>query len=301
MCKTLLILAAGLGSRYGSLKQIDKIGPSNERIIDYSVYDAKRAGFNKVVYVIRKSFEDEFKELIIDQLPKEIQSDYICQELDLIPSKFEVPFNRVKPWGTAHALMIAESKINEPFAVINADDFYGIGSFKLAVDFLKSSNKNESAFGLIGFLLSNTLSAFGSVSRAICEIDKDNFLTTITERSNIKIVAGSIYFEDNYGNKGTFSGDEITSMNLFLFTPMIFTHLKKLFEEFLSDNNSNPDSEFQLPTALNSIVRSGNVKVKTLVSKEEWFGLTYKKDKPIARKKINSMVIKNIYPFKLWD
>ncbi|MCB0742272.1 MAG: nucleotidyltransferase, partial [Ignavibacteriae bacterium] len=183
---TLLILAAGLGSRYGSLKQIDKIGPSGERIIDYSVYDAIRAGFGDVVYVIRKSFEDEFKEVIIDSLPKEIETSYVFQELDSIESTYEVNSNRIKPWGTGHALLTASTAIDDSFAVINADDFYGFNSFKLAYEYLTSTNGNITEHSLIGFKLINTLSDYGSVSRGVCQVDNWNYITSIVERTEIK-------------------------------------------------------------------------------------------------------------------
>ena len=214
---TLLILAAGLGSRYGSLKQIDKIGPSGERIIDYSVYDAIKAGFGKVVYVIRKSFEEEFKEVIIDVLPTEIETDYVFQELDSLASDIKTNPDRTKPWGTGHALLTASSAIENSFAVINADDFYGADSFKLAYNFLISVDDEPSEHALIGYKLINTMSDYGSVSRGVCEVDEDNFMNSIIERTEIIKNEGKILFKDEQSNVKELSGSEIVSMNMFAF------------------------------------------------------------------------------------
>jgi len=298
---TLLILAAGLGSRYGSLKQIDSIGPSGERIIDYSVYDAIKAGFGKIVYVVRESFEEEFKEIILDTLPKEIETDYVCQELNFIPDDIEYSKERKKPWGTGHAMMVAASKINEPFAVINADDFYGAESFQIAAEYLTNEKNNEDEYALISFRLRKTLSEFGSVSRGICEVNTANYMTSIVEVKEIKIVNDGFVFKDDKGIWRNLTGDENVSMNMFAFKPTIFEKFEKQFRRFLIENNSDMKSEFYIPTTINSMIQNGEAQVKILESKAAWFGLTYAEDKPIARDKMKKLIDINIYPEKLWE
>ena len=300
MFPTLLILSAGLGSRYGSLKQIDRIGPSGERIIDYSVYDAIKAGFKKVVYVIRESFEEEFKEVIINELPEDIITDYVCQELNVIPSNITYSKERVKPWGTGHALLVAASKIKEPFAVINADDFYGAESFKIASDFLKNYNEQNSEYALIGYKLKNTLSDYGTVSRGICELDSNNYLISVTERTKIGKINSSIYFEDDNGSLQPLNGNEIVSMNMFALNPSVFNYFEKLFAKFMEENMDNLKAEFFLPSVINNMIENKKAKVKVLNTKDNWFGLTYQEDKPLAREKIKTLVEKKIYPVKLW-
>ena len=300
MFPTLLILSAGLGSRYGSLKQIDRIGPSGERIIDYSVYDAIKAGFKKVVYVIRESFEEEFKEVIINELPEDIITDYVCQELNVIPSNITYSKERVKPWGTGHALLVAASKIKEPFAVINADDFYGAESFKIAADFLNNHNDQNSEYALIGYKLKNTLSDYGTVSRGICELDSNNYLISVTERTKIGKINSSIYFEDDNGSLQPLNGNEIVSMNMFALNPSVFNYFEKLFAKFMEENMDNLKAEFFLPSVINNMIENKKAKVKVLNTKDNWFGLTYQEDKPLAREKIKTLVEKKIYPVKLW-
>ena len=297
---TLLILAAGLGSRYGSLKQIDKIGPSGERIIDYSVYDAIRAGFGDVVYVIRKSFEDEFKEVIIDSLPKEIETSYVFQELDSIESRYEVNSNRIKPWGTGHALLTASTAIDDSFAVINADDFYGFNSFKLAYEYLTSTNGNITEHSLIGFKLINTLSDYGSVSRGVCQVDEGNYITSIVEQTEIKKENGNIIFKDENSKWINLTGEEIISMNMFASKKSIFKKYKESFDNFIKQNGNDLKKEFYLPSVIDELIKSGDGKVKVVETNEQWFGLTYKEDKIIVKAKINELVKKGKYPTKLW-
>lgn len=299
---TLLILAAGLGSRYGSLKQIDSIGPSGERIIDYSVYDAVKAGFGKIVYVIRESFEEEFKEVILDSLPPEIETDYVCQELHYIPKGVEYPSERKKPWGTGHALMIAAPKIKEPFAVINADDFYGYESFKIAADYLSDNSENKkNEYALIGYRLRNTLSEFGSVSRGICEVDENNYMTSIVEIKEIKIENGGFIYKDENGEWQSLTGDENVSMNMFAFKPSVFDKFEKYFREFILSNYNDLKSEFYIPTAVDEMIRNNEAKVKVLESNALWFGLTYAEDKPIARDRMKELIDKGLYPSRLWS
>ncbi len=297
---TLLIIAAGLGSRYGSLKQIDKIGPSGERIIDYSVYDAVRAGFGKIIYVIRKSFEEEFKEVILNHLPSDIETGYVFQEIDSVDKNINYNPDRQKPWGTGHALLVAEDAINEPFVVINADDFYGAESFKIAYDFLQKENAKENNYALIGFDIKNTLSEYGTVSRGICSADKDGFLTSVVERTQIKIENGEILYKDELDNWNNLSGNEIVSMNMFAFTPGIFKLIRPDFNSFLQKNKNELKAEYYLPTAVDNQIKTGKAKVKVLSTPEQWFGLTYKEDKKIAQQKILETVNAGKYPKKLW-
>jgi len=297
---TLLILAAGLGSRYGSLKQIDRIGPSGERIIDYSVFDAIRAGFGKVVYVIRKSFEEEFNEVIIDELPLDIKASYVFQEMDSLENDFKINSCRTKPWGTGHALLSASKEINEPFVVINADDFYGAESYKIAHDFLIYSELNKSNYALIGYKLKNTLSEYGNVARGICEIDTNDLLTSIVERTQIKKDNNKIFFKDDFGNWEALTGDEIISMNMFAFTPKIFGEIKKSFDSFLRKNSEDLKKEFYIPTAVDEIIKNNIDKVKVLETSASWVGLTFKEDKNIVSEKIQNWIEEGKYPRKLW-
>ncbi|MEN8194750.1 MAG: sugar phosphate nucleotidyltransferase [Bacteroidota bacterium] len=297
---TLLILAAGLGSRYESLKQIDKIGPSGERIIDYSVYDALRAGFGKIVYVIRKSFEEEFKEVILDELPSSIETDYVFQEVDLTNTDIKTNVNREKPWGTGQAILTASDVIKNPFVVINADDFYGAESYKIAYDHLKSINNSDTNYALIGYKLSNTMSDYGSVSRGVCSIDENEFLTSVIERTEIKKENDHPVYKDDYGNWQNLTGSEIVSMNMFAFTPTIFSMTEKLFSIFVQNNKDNLKTEFYLPYAVDELIKQKQVNVEVLNTNEQWFGLTYKEDKEIVRAKILELVNQGRYPEKLW-
>jgi len=297
---TLLILAAGLGSRYGSLKQMDRIGPSGERIIDYSVYDAIRAGFGKIVYVIRKSFEEEFKEVILDELPDYIQTDYVCQELDTFKtSSINIKADRTKPWGTGHALLSASSIIDNSFVVINADDFYGADSYKIAFNFLAQLNNENSTYALVGFKLNNTLSDYGSVSRGICEIDDKNYMTTIVERTEIKREKDHIIFKDN-NNWKELTGSEVVSMNMFAFTPTVFEKYKKSFNEFLEKHGDDPKAEFYLPSVIDELLKKKEARVKVLETTEQWFGLTFNQDKAMVVKKLSNLLGQGKYPSALW-
>ena len=298
MQPTLVILAAGLGSRYGSLKQIDRIGPSGERIIDYSVFDAVRAGFGKIVYIIRESFKEEFEEVILKELPSEIETELVFQEIENVPSGISYPKDRIKPWGTGHALIVAASAINEPFAVINADDFYGAESFKIAADYLIELN-SKTEYGLIGYKLKNTLSEFGSVSRGVCKSENE-FLTSIIERTEIVTKGSKILFKDENRNWQLLTGDEVISMNMFAFTPSIFNYLKEYFSEFVHENENNLKAEYYIPTVVDKVINSEKAKVKVLASNANWFGLTYAEDKPIAKDKILQLVKNGTYAKKLW-
>ncbi len=297
---TLLILAAGMGSRYGGTKQIDGIGKNNEAIIDYSIYDAIRSSITKIVFVIRKNFEKNFKKAIIDKIPSSIETVCVYQELSDLPEGFSLPENREKPWGTAHAVMAAAKVINEPFIVINADDFYGMNSFKIASEFLLGNEKSKLNFALVGFKLKNTLSEFGYVSRGICQINHDNFIRTITERTKIKRENNQYFYEENE-SKFPLTGNEIVSMNMFAFTPDILDYFKKYFISFLNENIQNPKAEFYLPTVVNNLITENIANVKVLQTNENWFGLTYKEDKDTVQNKISNLIKEKKYPVKLWN
>ncbi|TAD95746.1 MAG: nucleotidyltransferase [Bacteroidetes bacterium] len=298
MKPTLLILAAGIGSRYGSLKQMDKFGTSGETIIDYSVYDAIQAGFGKVVFVIRKNIEQDFREFFDKRFGNQIEVDYAFQELDALPEGINLSAERTKPWGTGHALLVAESKIKEPFAVINADDFYGSESFKIIANFLRE--KTEKNYCIVVYELANTLSENGYVSRGVCQADEQGFLKTITERSKIAEKDGKICFEENE-NLLELAPKTQVSMNLMAFTPDIFGFAKAYFQEFIEKNNQDLKAEFYLPTIVGNIVQKNVGKVHLLNTPEKWFGITYKEDKVQTIKRLADLVAEGIYPKKLWS
>ena len=298
---TLLVLAAGMGSRYGGLKQIDPVGPSGETIIDYSIYDAKRAGFTKVVFVIRQELESDFKEVFFNKLEKHIKVDYVFQELTDIPEGLEVPSSRQKPWGTAHAVLVSDPKVNEPFAVINADDFYGLESFQKAADFLKQKYQ-DNQYALIGYQLKNTLSKHGHVARGICEINNEGYLQNVVERTKIYYDDNNnIVYEDEDSSVRSLSGNEIVSMNLWTFFPSVFDYAKEYFKEFIRENAENPKAEFYIPTLIDRMIKAGETKVKVITTNEKWFGVTYKEDKPDVENKIRRLIDQGKYPESVWS
>ena len=299
---SLVVLAAGLGSRYGSLKQIDKLGPNGETIIDYAIYDALNVGFEKLVFVIRKSFEQEFKEIFEKKLPENVQSEYVFQELDMLPEGFCVPTGREKPWGTAHAVMTVGDVIDEPFAIINADDFYGRKSLSCIFNYLSQIDNKVLDACLVGFMLENTLTDHGRVSRGICKVSEQQILNEITEKTHIfKGENGGIFYTED-GSNFALTGKEIVSMNLIGFTPLVFPLIRKLFRHFLNQNAINKDlkAEFFIPSVLEEVRRSG-VKVPVLETSEQWFGVTYKEDKENVANKIQDLVREGRYPEKLWN
>jgi NDP-sugar pyrophosphorylase family protein len=296
---TLLVLAAGMATRYGSLKQVDGFGPNGESIIEYSVHDALKAGFGKIVFVIRQSIENAFIAAMTHRFPKHIPIDYITQELDMLPAGFEVPGNRTKPWGTGHAVWVAAGKIKEPFTVINGDDFYGYQSFKLVADFLKTST-DEAEYGLVGFKLENTLSEHGAVSRGLCEIDQEGCLKSVTELTHIVRTAGGITVQDPDTPPFFLSGGEIVSMNLMAFKPSVFPHFEQGFKVFLEKHSTHATAEFYLPAVVDEAVKSGKAKVKVLQTPEKWFGVTYPADKAVAVQSISHLIQEGVYPADLW-
>ena len=301
---TLLVLAAGMASRYGSLKQMDGVGPAGEAIIDYSIYDAARAGFGKVVFVIREAFAETFKAAFpASRFGGKIEVDFVYQELNKLPEGFELPAERVKPWGTNHAIMMGAEVINEPFAVINADDFYGYDAFRTMVTYLNSLSTGEGGkYCMVGYKLCNTLSDFGTVSRGECVVDEQGNLAGMTERLGIKRIENGVVVYDNNGTEKEISENATVSMNMFGFTPDYFTHSNRLFVEFLSkeENMTNLKSEFFIPMAVNSLIGSGVATMKVLTCDSQWFGVTYKEDKPEVVAKINALIAKGEYPAKLW-
>jgi hypothetical protein len=300
MKPSIVILAAGIGSRYGSLKQIDQVGPSGETIIDYSIFDALRAGFGDVIFVIRKSIEEEFKEALLKRWERRADVGYVFQELEDVPAGFQVPPDRKKPWGTSHAVLAAEIKIGGPFAVINADDFYGAGAFKVMADFLLKARSEENTYSLVGYELSSTLSEHGSVARGVCQADDQGMLVDIVERVHIEKTPRGIFFKDDQGQLSPFRGDEIVSMNFWGFTRTFFGFAKRAFENFLAENLKNPKAEIFIPLVINKLVKIGQVTVKVLETREQWFGVTYREDKPRVKEELNKLVAAGVYPKKLW-
>lgn len=297
---TLLVLAAGMGSRYGSLKQMDGVGPSGEAIIDYSIYDAIRAGFGKVIFVIRHAFEADFREVFApERFGGQIEVDFVFQELDKLPEGFSLPADRVKPWGTNHAVMMADGVINEPFAVINADDFYGQAAYKTICEYLQSVASQHDRYCMVGYEIGKTLSDFGSVSRGICEADGDGNLISMVERTNITKQGDQIVYTDESGSHPIDASAPV-SMNMFGFTPDYFKHSSDYFKVFLKENAENIKSEFYIPTMVNKLVGDGTSKLRVLTTDAQWFGVTYKEDRPDVVAKIEKLVEQGVYPRKLW-
>ncbi|MBR7128800.1 MAG: nucleotidyltransferase [Tidjanibacter sp.] len=301
---TLLVLAAGMASRYGSLKQMDGVGPCGEAILDYSIYDAVRAGFGKVVFVIRQTFAEAFKAAFSEsRFGGKIKVDFVFQELDKLPEGFSVPEGRVKPWGTNHAVMMGAEAIDTPFAVINADDFYGYDAFKTMAGYLTSLPEgSKGAYCMVGYKLCNTLSDFGSVSRGECVVDGEGNLCAMTERLGIKRLSDGRVIYEEAGEQKEISEDATVSMNMFGFTSDYFTHSESLFVEFLSkeETMANPKSEFFIPLVVNALINSGAAKMKVLTCDAQWFGVTYKEDKPDVEAKIRALIRQGEYPAKLW-
>ncbi|WP_346854334.1 sugar phosphate nucleotidyltransferase [uncultured Draconibacterium sp.] len=299
MKPTLLILAAGMGSRFGGLKQVEPVGPNGEAIIDYTIYDAMRAGFGKVVFIIRESFADAFKEKFETKLAGKIDVEYVFQELDKLPEGFKLPEGREKPWGTAHAILVAKDAIKEPFCALNADDFYGQNAYQVLAQFLTTS-KNDSEFSMVGYQLKNTLSDFGSVSRGICDADTKQNLVKIVETTKIfKDGDAAISVEDD-GSKTPMTGNESASMNMWGFKPSIFTTLENKFIDFLKTEINKPKSEMYIPSVVFEMIEEQKATVKVLEANSPWFGVTYKEDKPIVVAKIKELIDQGIYPENLW-
>lgn len=309
MKPTLLVLAAGMGSRYGGLKQMDGLGPHEETIIDYSIYDAVHAGFGKVVYIVREYFLDQFKETVArkysnvkccDGTPLEFV--FVTQELTKIPARFSLNPERQKPWGTAHAVLMAKDVINEPFVVINGDDFYGRESFAIAGDWCRAHESSKGVFGIVGFALENTLSENGSVSRGICSYDAGKHLTSVVEHLNILKETDGVIRGDNSvsGAHVDLDGAALCSMNMWCFTPDYFEKSAQIFESFLEQNINELKKEFYIPYAIDCIIKSGSGKCDVLATPSHWFGVTYKEDRPSVVAKFAELVENGIYPSPLY-
>jgi len=294
---TLLVLAAGMGSRYGGLKQIDPVGPSGETIIDYSIYDAMRAGFGKLVFVIRKDIEQQFREIVGSRFEKRIAVEYVFQELDKLPAGYSLPAGRTKPWGTTHAILMAEDVIKEPFAAINADDFYGQQAYQLLATHLQSGTPD---YAMVGFILRNTLSDFGSVARGVCRVDANNYLTSVVEMMKIERDGNGAKNTDAAGQITKLSGDEAVSMNFWGFTPALFAQLRTQFDAFLKKSGAELKSECYIPSTVNDLVVTGKAKSKVLRTNDSWFGVTYREDRPQVVESIRKLIATGAYPEKLW-
>lgn len=298
MKPTLLILAAGMGSRYGGLKQIDGIGPNQEPIIEYSIYDAINSGFGKIVFVIRKEFEQAFKDRF-DTFKQRIKIEYAFQPVQIEMEGIDL-VERQKPWGTSHAVLVAQPFINEPFAVINADDYYGAQSFELMAEYLMNQC-SPSKMSMIGYVLSNTLSEHGTVNRGVCTLDKDNHLIEVVERTKITSVGQKVYYDvDPELEKKEVDGSSKVSMNYWGFHPSIFDHIQKGLNQFIKDNSKDPKAEYYIPKVVTDLIEENIMSVEVIPTKDNWFGVTYKADKPMAVQAINKQIEKGIYPKNLW-
>jgi dTDP-glucose pyrophosphorylase len=294
---TLLVLAAGIGSRYGGLKQIDPIGPGGESIIDYSVFDALRAGFGKLVFVIRRDIERPFKEFIGSRFEGRVAVEYVFQELHKLPPGFSVPVNRQKPWGTGHAVLMGAEVIREPFAAINADDFYGMHSFQLLGRHLASESPD---YAMVGFVLRNTLSEFGSVARGVCQTNADGYLQSVVELTRIERDGDAAKYTDGAGQVQPLTGEEVVSLNLWGFTPRIFEHLRRELVAFLKQHGQSEKAEFFIPTVVNTLVSAGEARVRVLRTPDSWFGVTYREDRPRVIQSIRELIQRGDYPERLW-
>lgn len=301
MKPTLFVLAAGMGSRYGGLKQLDGLGPSGETIMDYSIYDAIKAGFGKLVFVIRKSFEKEFVEKVASKYTQHIPVDIVFQELDNLPEGFMVHPDRVKPWGTNHAVLMGKDVIKEPFAVINADDFYGRDGFQRIADFLNELPENsKNHYCMVGYRLQNTLSESGSVARGVCETDDNEFLTSIVERTHIERKDGAIQYKDAEDYWYKLEENTPVSMNMWGFTPDYFEYSEKYFIKFLEQNQNNLKSEYFIPLMVDHLITNKTADVKVLDTTSKWFGVTYAEDRDSVVEKLKSLTEKGEYPTPLW-
>ena len=301
---TLLVLAAGMGSRYGSLKQMDGVGPNGEAIIDYSVYDAVRAGFGKVVFVIRHSLAEDFISVFnAERFGGRIEVEYVYQELDYLPEGFTVPEGREKPWGTNHAVMMAAEAINTPFAVVNADDFYGQNAYEVMGSYLAALAGSTGSYAMVGYEVNKTLSENGTVSRGVCTVDENRMLTSMVERTKIERNAEGVIVFHDLGEDVALEENTPVSMNFFGFTPDYFTHSAEAFKQFLAaeSTQANLKAEFFIPLMVNTLIGNGTAQMKVLSTTAQWFGVTYKQDKPQLMAKIEALIEAGVYPRNLWE
>lgn len=301
---TLVILAAGMGSRYGGLKQIDPIDDEGHKIIDFSIYDAMKAGFGKVVFIIKKEHEKDFRECIGDAVSKHMEVEYVFQDLQDVPADFTIPEGRVKPWGTTHALMCCKDAVKEPFAVINADDYYGKSAYETLYQYLTGNGDEEArTYAMVGYQLKNTLTEKGSVARGCCVMDEEGFLTEIVERTKIiKTTEGAAFTEDDGATYEPVSVDTLVSMNMWAFYPNVFVEFERAMQRFFKEDvEKNPmKAECLIPTEIGRLLKEERATVKVLSSKDKWFGVTYQEDKPFVKASIAELKAQGVYPGKLW-
>jgi NDP-sugar pyrophosphorylase family protein len=298
MQPTLVVLAAGIGSRYGGLKQVDGIGPGGEAIIEYSIYDALRAGFGKVVFIIRKSIERDFRDKVGVRIEAQVPVEYVFQELDSPIEGIEKFPVREKPWGTGHAVLVARDVVKTPFAVINADDYYGISGFQRMAEFLSGPCSAEH-YAMIGYELGKTVSDFGTVSRGVCSMDPAHFLTSVNERTKIARGDGHIYYEED-GRQIKLADDTLVSMNFWGFHPSVFHYFHEDFVRFVHEHTENPKAEFYIPITVNRLVQEQRVRLSVLASEDHWYGITYQEDKPEVEKAFKVLTSAGKYPLGLW-
>ncbi|MCM1319446.1 MAG: nucleotidyltransferase [Muribaculaceae bacterium] len=300
MKPTLYILAAGMGSRYGGLKQLDGLGPAGETIMDYSVYDALRAGFGKIVFVIRHDFEQDFREKVLSKYEGHVPVDVVFQSIDALPEGYTVPEGRTKPWGTNHAVLMGKDVIKEPFAVINADDYYGPESFQLLADFLRSVEGKKNEYCMIGFKIENTLSENGGVSRGLCQVNDEGYLTGVTECHGIQFKDGKL-IQIVDGQEVPFPEGASVSMNMWGFTPDYFEYSEKALLRFLADHGNELKSEFYIPTVVNDLINDGTVTLKVITTPSRWFGVTFAADRPATVERFAQLANEGVYPTPLFN
>jgi hypothetical protein len=300
MKPTLVVMAAGVGSRYGGLKQIEPVGPAGEIILDYSVYDAIRAGFDKVVFIIRHDIEKDFKAIIGSHFAGRVKVEYVFQELADLPAGFSVPQGRSKPWGTGQAVLACKNAVHEPFGVINADDLYGAESYKILADYLSKLNPSSNTYALVGFRLANTLSDHGHVTRGICEVDANRTLLGVTERFKIEKTQTGARYQDETEQWIGLKGNEIASMNMWGFAPTLFKFLEQKFPLFLKKAGSNLKAEFLMPSVADELIKECKITMTVLDTPAKWLGITYKEDKPEVQKNVAGFISRKVYPSPLW-
>jgi dTDP-glucose pyrophosphorylase len=296
---SLVVLAAGMGSRYGGLKQLEGLGPNGETILEYSIYDAVQAGFNKVVFIVRDFFLEEFKKKVSYKYESAIEVEFVCQDVNPALPGIDYPWERSKPWGTAQAVLTAQDLIHEPFAVINADDYYGQSSFQTMAAYLRSE-VSEEEYSMVGYVLQNTLSDQGYVNRGVCQMDETGYLSDIVEILKIRLVDSKIYFGEG-DHVQELDGNRVVSMNFWGFHPNLFKFLKDGFNQFVQKNLNNPKAEYYIPSIIDELIKQGKIRLKVLKSDDLWYGVTYKEDAEQVRKAFLDFALKNIYPRPLWE
>ncbi|HID87302.1 MAG TPA: nucleotidyltransferase [Anaerolineae bacterium] len=299
----LVVMAAGIGRRYGGLKQIDPIGPNGEIIIDYSIYDALKAGFGKVVFVIREDLEEAFRERVGNTIERQCETAYVFQRLEDVPAGFQVPPERQKPWGTGHALLCCKDEVASPFAVINADDFYGRSSYQILCDYLEHAQDRDGIYDycMVGYVLENTLTEHGHVARGVCTVSQDGYLVEIHERRRIERFGEVVKYTEDGEHWVEIPRGTVVSMNMWGFTPSLFPELEARFPQFLQKNSDNiQEAEYFLPDVVNDLLEEGKARVRVLQTDEQWVGVTYQQDKPRVKRVIRELIRRGVYPENLW-